>query len=242
MNVKEYKRRIRERIWRLLEEKNIAAFPRPVYGRIPNFLGADKAARKLFSLKIWKTSKVVKVNPDSPQKAVRLQALHEGKLLLMPTPRLREGFILLDPKLIPRRYYYEASTIRGAFKWGRIVSLDEIPKVDLITIGSVAVDQTGTRIGKGGGYAELEYGILKQIGRVSDTTPIATTVHDIQVLKEELPREEHDLPVDVIITPTKIIEASKPFPKPPGIIWRLVTEDMLNKIKPLRELKRKQSY
>lgn len=43
--VKDVKMAIRERIWRLMEERGVAAFPRPVYGRIPNFRGPRKHAR-----------------------------------------------------------------------------------------------------------------------------------------------------------------------------------------------------
>ena len=236
-HVKELKKKIREHIWRILEERNLARFPRPVYGRIPNFVGAETAARKLFHLDIWRKAEVVKVNPDSPQKLVRLRALEEGKLLIMPTPRIREGFLLLDPKLIPRKYYRVASTIRGAFQFGRKLEIHEIPSVDLIVIGSVAVDIYGTRIGKGGGYAELEYGILRELGLVTEDTPIVTTVHDVQVLKEKLPREPHDLSVDLVITPTRVLKTLQPGPKPKGIYWELLTEEKLNEIPILRELK-----
>jgi 5-formyltetrahydrofolate cyclo-ligase len=41
------KRELRERVWRLLEERGVARFPRPVYGRIPNFVGAETAARRI---------------------------------------------------------------------------------------------------------------------------------------------------------------------------------------------------
>lgn len=234
---KEFKEKIRKYVWRILEEKNLARFPRPVYGRIPNFVGAERAAQKLFKLDIWKNAKVVKVNPDSPQKIVRLRALEEGKILIMPTPRIREGFLLLNSKKIPRKYYNHASTIRGAFIYGEKVSLDNLPKVDLIVIGSVAVDLYGTRIGKGGGYAELEYAILKELGLVDENTPIVTTVHDIQVFYEKFPREPHDLAVDLIITPTRVIEALMPRPRPKGIYWELLNDEKLNEIPILKDLK-----
>jgi 5-formyltetrahydrofolate cyclo-ligase len=40
--VKEVKQAVRERVWRILEERDLATFPRPVYGRIPNFKGAEE--------------------------------------------------------------------------------------------------------------------------------------------------------------------------------------------------------
>jgi len=195
-NIKSIKQSLREKIWSLMEERDIALFPRPVHGRIPNFKGADRAAMRLFLLDIWRNAKVVKVNPDSPQKHVRFRALLEGKILLMPTPKLREGFLLLDPKRIPRGDYNYASTIKGAFKYGRTAPLDKIPRVDLIVTGSVLVDLYGNRIGKGGGYGDLEYGILVELGKATSKTPVITTVHDVQISEELLPHEEHDIVVD----------------------------------------------
>ena len=239
-DVKEEKRRIRERIWRLLEEKDVAAFPRPVYGRIPNFKGAEVAAERLFATREWREARIVKVNPDAPQRPVRLRALMEGKLLVMATPRMREGFLLLDPRLIPPRYYREASTIRGAFRWGRRLTLDELEKlhIDLIVTGSVAVDRSGGRLGKGEGYAELEYAILRELGAVDEKTPVATTVHDLQVV-DRVPREEHDLTVDIIATPTRLYRVEPRPPKPRGILWDRLPREKLEEIPLLRELQRR---
>ena len=96
------KQEIRQIIWDLLEEKNVASFPRPVHGRIPNFIGANVAAEKLNELNIWKKARVIKSNPDSPQKWVREQALRHGKTVYMAIPRLREEkcFLKINPKKI----------------------------------------------------------------------------------------------------------------------------------------------
>ena len=107
------KEAIRREIWRLMEESGISRFPKPVVGRIPNFEGSEKAAQRLISQDEFQSARVVKVNPDSPQAHVRRGALLSGKMLIMPSPRLRKGFILLDPVKIPRRFLMEASTIRG---------------------------------------------------------------------------------------------------------------------------------
>ena len=61
------------------------------------------------------------------------------------------------------------------------LSSDNCTQVDLVVVGSVAVCSTGARIGKGEGFAELEYGILKWMGAIDDSTIVATTVHDEQV-------------------------------------------------------------
>ncbi len=232
------KGRIRERIWRLMEEKEIARFPRPVYGRIPNFLGAEEAAQRLTALPEFKRAKVVKVNPDSPQNPVREAVLFSGKVLIMPTPRLRRGFLVLDPKIISKQAMRRASTIRGAFKYGKPVGIGEIPEIDLIVAGSVAVSPGGARIGKGGGYSEIEYGILRELNLIGGKTPIVTTVHDVQVV-DGVPIEEHDFSLDIIATPTRMIRVKERRNRPKGIIWEKVTPDMMERMPVLMELRRK---
>ncbi len=221
MGIKDEKMEIRRRIWDLMEKLDVARFPRPVHGRIPNFVGAEAAAEKIVGLREWAEARVVKANPDSPQKPLRYKALAEGKLLVMATPRLRSGFLLIDPRLVPRGRLGYAATIKGAFRYGRRVSLREIPPVDLIVTGCVAVDKRGARLGKGGGYAELEYAILRELGLVDDDTPIVTTIHDVQLV-DYIPLEPHDLTIDVAATPTRIIYFRGLRQRPGGIIWEIL--------------------
>ena len=194
---------IRMRVWRLMEEKGIASFPKPIFHRIPNFIGAKKAAQRLKELPEYKAAKAIFCNPDSPQKPVRELALRDGKILVMATPRLRKGFLLLDPRVIPQDRIFEASSIRGAFKHGRFIKPSEV-KVDLFVAGSVAVSQDGGRLGKGTGYSDQEYAILKKAGSLAPEAIVVTTVHDVQIV-EEIPRDEWDVPVDAIVTPTRVI-------------------------------------
>jgi len=231
------KEAIRREVWRLMEESGVARFPKPIVGRIPNFEGSERAAQRLTSQREFQSAGVVKVNPDSPQAPVRRSVLLTGKLLIMPSPRLRRGFLLLDPKRIPRRFFMKASTIRGAFKHGTFCSIEDFPKVDLIVAGSVAVSKDGVRIGKGGGYSEIEYGVLRELNLVDEETPIFTTVHDVQVI-DEAPKEEHDLVMDAIVTPSKVVRVERKHPQPKGIIWKKVTKHELEDMPILHELKR----
>ena len=195
------------KVWRLIEEKGIATFPRPIFHRIPNFLGAEKAAQRLKELPEYKAAKTIFCNPDSPQRPVREMALRDGKTLVIATPRLRKGFLLLDPSVIPPNRIFEASSIRGAFKHGRFIEPSEV-KVDLFVAGSVAVSQDGGRLGKGTGYSDQEYTILKKAGGLAPETLVVTTVHNVQIV-ENIPRDEWDVPVDVIVTPTRVIRVKK---------------------------------
>ena len=148
---------------------------------------------------------------------------------------------------------------------------------------------TGWRIGKGEGFADLEYAMMASMGAVDENTIIVTTVHDCQV--EHLPDmqhiwcscrrfsecqiyswcslllwavylnggnncrelklcsrkdhthcsfvqvtdipdtliENHDIVVDYIVTPTKVIECEH-RKKPSGIIWSKITRDKLQQV------------
>lgn len=233
---KDLKEALRERIWRLLEERGLARPPMPVKGRIPNFVGAERACELASSTEEFSGAGVIKVNPDSPQAFIRYLALREGKTLVVPSPRLRSGFLILDPEEIPSRALREAATIRGAFRWGRIATPEEIPRVDLVVVGSVAVNLKGSRVGKGGGYADLEYGLLRSLGKAGDSTPVITTVHEVQVVDDETPMEPHDLPVDVVVTDKRILRVERVYPKPQGIYWDLIGCERILEIPVLRAL------
>jgi len=235
------KEEIRNRIWRIMEERNIADFPRPVYGRIPNFKGSELTCERIRELEEYRRARVIKVSPDSPQRKIRELALRDGKILIMPTPRIKNGFLLLDPRKIPPQAYREASTISGAYRWGVPTKPWDLPEIDLVVVGSVAVNKKGIRLGKGEGYAELEWGILAECGKVNKNTPVITNVHDVQVLDEEIPYDIYDLPVDIIVTPTRVIRTSPIKDKPSGIYWNLLPERKLREIPVLQELKKMRS-
>jgi 5-formyltetrahydrofolate cyclo-ligase len=232
------KKEIRKEIWDLLEEKNIITFPRPVYGRIPNFIGANIAADKLNELSIWKKARIVKSNPDSPQKWVRELALKHGKTVYMAFPRLREEkcFIKLNPKKLIN--VSKASTIKGALRYGESIYPDEMEKVDIIIIGSVAVTKHGEKIGKGGGFSDLEYAIIREYEIANENTPTISTIHPLQILEYTLPMEKHDVPLDYIITRKGITKTNTDYDKPKNIYWDII-DDKINEIPILKKLERK---
>jgi 5-formyltetrahydrofolate cyclo-ligase len=180
---------------------------------------------------------VVKVNPDAPQRGVRFRALKQGKILLMPTPRLREGFLRLDPARIPSNRQFFASSISGAFALAQHLRLDELPKIDLLVFGSVAVTPDGDRVGKGEGYAELEFAVLRSLDRVPADVCIATTVHDAQVV-EAIPREPFDVALDLICTPTRTLRVARRGPRPDGVMWDMLPAERRAEMPILEELYR----
>jgi len=224
------KETIRRETWDLLSEKKVTRFP-GAEGRIPNFTGAENCARLLAQSPLWRKAKVIKINPDSPQRAVRQRALEEGKIIYMAVPRLHslKPFIALDPKILEVSPF-RASSIKGATKYGQAILLSEVKKIDLIVCGSVAVNQEGARVGKGGGYSDLEYALLREEGKVDAQTPIVTTVHPLQILKTKMPMTDHDIPLNAIITPEKVIPLRPRYQKPRGIYWDKLSQEKINAI------------
>jgi 5-formyltetrahydrofolate cyclo-ligase len=231
------KQEIREAVWSLMQSERVARFP-GARGRIPNFTGAEQCASKVAELEVWKDAHVLKANPDSPQRAIRHLALKQGKIIYMAVPRLREEkcFLELDPKRIGKNLY-SASSIKGAFEFGRQVSVSQMKLVDLILCGSVAVRRDGSRVGKGGGYSDLEYAIALELGIVNSRTPIITTVHPLQIVDEKIPLEPHDISLDFIVTPNEIIKCKKKSRSLKGIYWEYLEEKKIAAIPLLKKMK-----
>ena len=222
------KANLRRKVWELMESSGIATFPRPVYGRVPNFKGAHLAAERITRFERFKESKIIKVDPDSPLRPIREVALKTGKTLVMPTPRIKRGFIVLEADKV--RSPSSASTIRGAFAQGRIVEDPyDLPRVDLMIVGCVAVSAVnGIRIGKGSGYSDLEYAILVESRRCSRDVPIVAVAHDVQVFNEPFPQDPYDAPVDYIVTPTRTLRVNSRGPRPEGLLVERLNADLLS--------------
>lgn len=198
------KDRVRDRVWDALERAGEARFPFPPHDRVPNFAGADDAADRLAGTEEWRAASVVKANPDAPQLPVRRAALGAGKQVFVAVPRLRRErcFLHLDPATIDD--IDAATTIGGIEDAGDPVRPGELPQVDCIVCGSVAVSTAGDRIGKGEGFSDIEFGLLAEAERVDATTTVATTVHPFQVFGRRLPSTATDVPLDLIVTPDQV--------------------------------------
>src|SRR5436190_1022570 len=167
---------LREEVWAALSAAGAARFP-GTRGRIPNFTGAEAAARRLADTEQWVAARTVKANPDSPQWPVRQRALEDGKTLYMAVPRLasEKPFFLLDPQRLPTSAR-AASSIPGAATVGVPVDVADLDPVDLVVCGSVAVSEDGARLGKGGGFSDLELAVATGAGLVGPSTLVVTTV------------------------------------------------------------------
>jgi 5-formyltetrahydrofolate cyclo-ligase len=221
---------LRQDVWSAMRAARVARFP-GAEGRIPNFTGAEAAAERLRAMAVWQAAETLKANPDSAQLPVRQRALQDGKTVYMAVPRLAEPepFFALDPAHLsdpPRK----AASISGAARSARRVTLAELLPVDLVVMGCVAAGEDGARLGKGGGFADLEFALATAAGLIGPHTTTVTTVHELQVLPAgTIPLTSHDVPVDFVVTPERVIDCrSRHGPRPAaGLQWDDLTEEKI---------------
>jgi 5-formyltetrahydrofolate cyclo-ligase len=228
---------IRERVWTRLEAER--AVEPGVHGSIPAFVGAEEAATRLAGRAEWTEARVVKANPDRAQLPVRVRALNDGKLVYMAVPRMADvdPVYLLDPATLTAPFE-QIATGRGAAKSAALVGTGQMRPVDLIVCGSVAVNRTGARLGKGAGYADIEVALLKQAGLIGHTTTVVATVHPLQIVEDDLPEIAHDFSVDLIVTPDEIIECGPPR-RPAGILWEHLDPAQIEAIPVLADMQQR---
>lgn len=218
---------LRDEVWDALVAAGAARFP-GARNRISNFTGAEAAAQRLRETGAWAGARTLKANPDSAQLPVRQRALEDGRTVFMAVPRLAEPdpFFLLDPAHLadpPRK----AASIAGATRSARRVPVDALEPVDLVVTGCVAVGEDGARLGKGGGFADLEFALATAAGLIGPGTLVVTTVHEVQVRPAgSVPTGAHDAPVDLVVTPERVLDCrERRGPRPAGgIRWAELTE------------------
>ncbi|MEW2498489.1 5-formyltetrahydrofolate cyclo-ligase [Streptomyces nodosus] len=212
------KQLVRTQVWNALDAAH-AVHDVTAHGRIPDFRGSEAAAARLADQAGWKKAQVVKAVPDRAQLPVRIRALDEGKTVYMAVPKLAAAkpFYLLDPATLDVPHS-QAATSRGAATIAPMVEVDALRPVDVVVLGSVAVNRDGARIGKGAGYSDLEFALLTEAGLIRRDTLVVTTVHPLQVIDEPIPVTDHDVRVDLVITPEEALVCTAPH-RPRGILW-----------------------
>lgn len=232
------KDKLRNSIWTALSEKGISIGE--TFHAIPDFIGSDRAAELLTEIDEWKTAKVMMACPDVPQIPVRYNALKDGMTVYMAIPKLVDEKCFVELKretiLEQKATLEEVSTWQGAMKYGKPVSFQEMLEVDITVTGCVAVTRSGGRTGKGAGFADLEYSLMRKFNKITDKTPVITTVHPLMIVPEErLPLQKHDTYLTMIATPDEIIRIDRDRPQP-KLDWSFVKPDQFETIPILRKL------
>jgi 5-formyltetrahydrofolate cyclo-ligase len=103
----------------------------------------------------------------------------------------------------------------------------------------VAVAEDGARLGKGGGFSDLEFALASEAGLIGPDTVVVTTVHELQVRPAgTIPVSTHDVYVDWIVTPGRAIRCRRPGDRlHPGLRWDELTDEKVAAIPLLARLR-----
>jgi 5-formyltetrahydrofolate cyclo-ligase len=98
--------------------------------------------------------------------------------------------------------FWRRAASRTALSAGQSVGVKQMRPVDLVVYGSVALNDSGCGSVRGRG---LHRGGAADRGGPARKQTIITTVHDLQIVDEELPEVAYDVSIDLIVTPTQVI-------------------------------------
>lgn len=241
------KRAIRLETWQRIKDQKLSPLRRfTVFNKIPNFIGADKAAELLAETEEFKKANSIKVNIDLAQEQVKLEVMKANKTLFVPpaqkSPNVYAKIKSCNSEEVDLVAQKKIIKLQGAEDTFEEIDINNIEKLDMVVVGSCAVSRQGHRIGKGNGYVDLDVGILTYLGVITKDTLIVTTVHEVQVydtLPEEL-FQTYDLPLDLIVTPTEVIRVSNRLSRPAGIQWNLLSSRRLEIVPVLKSIKERE--
>ena len=92
---------------------------------------------------------------------------------------------------------FDGQTEPGIFGFPEPVGeTSSIADVDLIFVPALAVDKSGERLGKGKGYYD------RALAAPETVAPVVAIVFDEEFV-ESIPTEDHDHPVDAVVTPSR---------------------------------------
>lgn len=195
--------RIRHEVWERLERGQLALPPRPCYYRVPNFVGVAEATRRLESLPEFQQARCVLCTGDYVLDEARRLVLASGRSLA-----LIHADALWEVSALDARDYDTLLWMHRVIELGRPLRAP----VDLIVVGSIAVDLHGTRVGRRQSPEETLLRALIGTALVPANAPVATLVHELQVYPR-IPRRNSPGPhVTLILTPERVIRVEPETP------------------------------
>ncbi len=161
----------------------------------------------LFSLQAYRNAEAImffiSFGTEVDTRPMVEETISQGKIALAPKPRPQER------KMIPSRILdWDNDLIPGAYNIPEPKEEALRPynpdQIDLLIVPGVAFDLKGNRLGYGGGYYDRFFALLKP------GTPLVALVFDLQVVPE-VPVEEWDRRIDLIVTEKRIINPGKTY-------------------------------
>jgi len=202
-----------------------------------------RLAQQVRGLEAYRVAERIFVEPSPVLAQVRINALIDGKELLMPSPGLKEGFYLCRPYVIPFADLSYATTYHGLPRFGRLLDDQALAgkAVELLLTDAVAIDQQGTRLGDGNGFFDLAGAILAELGALDrQSARVVAVAADEQLVSEVLPVDPWDVNLDEVVTPSGGMVFPAGDVKQPAILWSHLAAERIKRLNPLWKLSAEQ--
>jgi 5-formyltetrahydrofolate cyclo-ligase len=217
----------------ITKEKVRVDFPDAPEGKI-----SGKCAEAVRRLERYRDAKRIFVGPAARLQQIRINALTDGKELLVPAPGLKEGFYLLAPYGIPFKQLSFAVGYNGLAQYGRRVvgeELGQIP-VGLLVTDCLAVDPAGYFVGEGNGFFDLAVAILAELHGLSPQAEAYAVGEPAQILAQEIEHGGWDVRLNGFITAEGIVLPHSGGHADRRILWETLPPKRIRKITPLWKL------
>jgi 5-formyltetrahydrofolate cyclo-ligase len=234
----------RERIWSELRQvaRPDSRFHWDFAHFIADFEGSDRCAERVLGLDALRGlgERRLFVTPDNCLEPLRAGLIRAGLPFVMTTYGIVRGFLELDPAAVPAGAERYAATLDGFDHFARPVPLAALSRgtpFGLLVTGGSAVSRNGVRFGKGHGYFDFEFAVLSELGLVGEAAVVVDVVHDCQYVDDDLEAEAHDVPVDLIVTPTRTLGVDGPPRSPGRVHWELLPGTEFDRLEIVAELR-----
>jgi 5-formyltetrahydrofolate cyclo-ligase len=210
---------------------NIAARPE-CHGRLAQSLrqlDSYHAARQLF------------ISPAPILAQIRINALNDGKEIIMPGPGLKDGLYLLKPFSVPFPKLAFAVSNKGLPQFGRLLTAGDLGglALDMLITDACAVDEQGTRLGDGLGFFDLSCAILAAHKALARSCVNYAVLDDPRrLIPEMLSYDDWDVKMNGVITPAGCRDLHTGVEHNSPLFWDILPPKRIKRLKPLWELRR----
>lgn len=221
---------IKEDIRRLRERQREEGFP----------LRPGVLAEKLRQLSFYRTAAALYVTPSALLSQVRINSLLDGKVLVCPTPSLKNGFFLLRPYTIPFTRLSYAVTPKGMDEYGEILTAGKQVSdvcIGLSVVDCLAADRLGCMIGDGKGFYDLSMAILSAWKVIAAGHRTVAVLEEKAIVDDPVDAAPWDCFADLLMTERQILtlDGSEKGNNLP-LFWDRLPERRIRKITPLWKL------
>lgn len=194
--------------------------------------GQGKIAEAVRRLDPYRQCRQIFIAPDPGLAQLRINALLDGKELIVPGPGLKEGFYLLRPFQIAFGQLSLAVSLKGIPTHGQLLRHRELGQlsIGLLITEALAVDGHGNRLGDGSGFFDLACAVLHRAGALAEAPAVWATAVANQ--PEELPHDPWDVRMTGLVAAHGLV-SFPPLERMPDLVWSQLTRQRIKKLTPL---------